>query len=306
MMPRVADNLLWSTAFLYRSSEDARDAKGAGGTGFLVSVPSEALPSMTTGYIYAVTNAHVVAQGGTTLRVDAPLEPTLPTVYGVDIVGPDEIEWVMHPDGDDLAVALLTPHLLTGRLKFCRWTVPLGALLSFDTANKFGIGPGDEVFTVGRLIDSQGIQRQNPSVRFGHLSVLGVVPIRQSDRAFDQESILVEILSIGGFSGSPVIMRIPHLYTRATSSMEQWAFGPWLLGVCWGHISNTHEPVVDDNGRRVKNRRVKRNTGIMATVPAWKLRALLMCDELRAERAKLDEQIEKVIKNRRDSESSAT
>src|SRR5258708_7512305 len=58
-MPRINDDLLDCVIYLYPTVEDARSGYGAGGSGFLASVPSLKYPDRW--YRYAITNAHVVA-----------------------------------------------------------------------------------------------------------------------------------------------------------------------------------------------------------------------------------------------------
>ncbi len=301
-MPRVPDNVLWSTGFIYRCVKDAEAGLSPdGATAFVVSIHPDSRPrgSQWT-HKYAVTNRHVIARGGRVLRIDAPDEPVAGRPMGTDIIGPPHLEWVLHPDGDDLAVAYLTPHLMDKRINYAHWAVDKQAFLAKGTVEKFGIGPGDEVFTVGRLIGAEGGKNQIPTVRFGHISSNLEVPILQDPKTgIRQESIIVEIFSIGGFSGAPVILRIPHLYTRATSSMNQWDFGPWLLGVNWGHLANSLEPIVDEKGEEIEGRRLRRNSGLMTVVPAWKLDELLMSDELVTERRDLEREVNRIVEKHR-------
>jgi hypothetical protein len=91
----------------------------------------------------------------------------------------------------------------------------------------------------------------------------------------------VEARSIGGNSGSPVFFYVGRYNSgagpfRRTTDRE---YGPWLLGVDWGHL-NDWEPVCDAKGRpinpaRPQDTQVRMNTGMMAVVPAWKLAELL-------------------------------
>jgi hypothetical protein len=68
---------------------------------------------------------------------------------------------------------------------------------------------GDEVFMIGRFMarDESGLNA--PIARFGHLASSGVEIIKQDRGGFPQESFLVEVHSISGFSGSPIFVRIP-------------------------------------------------------------------------------------------------
>jgi hypothetical protein len=209
----------------------------------------------------------------------------------------DERAWVRHPAGDDLAVCqiLFDPKIY----KF--HYVNRGSFLDKETISQFNIGPGDDAFVVGRFINHEGKQRNNPTVRFGCVAQMPLEPIRQ-DTGFDQESFLVEIRSIGGYSGSPVFTHIPRYNSGAYRINTNWEYGPWLLGVDWGHIHNW-EPVRDAAGRPVDpsgppwRTQVRMNTGMMAVVPAWKLAELLddgpVAENRRIEADKVVERIEK-------------
>jgi len=55
-MPRIPDCIADSAIYLYASERAAKEGQNAGGSGFLVNVPS--VPGM--GHLYAVTNRHLV------------------------------------------------------------------------------------------------------------------------------------------------------------------------------------------------------------------------------------------------------
>ena len=143
------------------------------------------------------------------------------------------------------------------------------------------IGPGDECFVVGRFVNHEGKQKNLPTVRFGCISQMADEPILQNC-GYKQQSFLVEAKSIGGYSGSPVYTYIPPGTIRY--GVENWLdkilmqHGPWLLGVVWGQI-NDWMPIMNEQGQPInsnpKSAQVMINTGIMAVVPAWKIRETL-------------------------------
>lgn len=67
-MPWLNPGLLESVLYLYPSATDARDGTKAGGSGFFVSMPSEA--SSERRHFCAVTNKHVIDQGALVLRIN--------------------------------------------------------------------------------------------------------------------------------------------------------------------------------------------------------------------------------------------
>ena len=64
------------------------------------------------------------------------------------------------------------------------------------------IGIGDEAIAIGRFINHDGNQRNQPSVRFGAIAQMPKDKIRTDTG--EQDAFLVEIKSISGYSGSPV------------------------------------------------------------------------------------------------------
>ncbi len=57
-MPRVPDLMLNCAVYLYPDVSHAQEGDQAGGTGFLLSIPSERVPPLH--HVYAITNRHVI------------------------------------------------------------------------------------------------------------------------------------------------------------------------------------------------------------------------------------------------------
>jgi hypothetical protein len=146
-------------------------------------------------------------------------------------------------------------------------------------------------------------------------------PIRCDDsygNVRDQEGFLVECRSLSGFSGSPVFVETTQVYreTHAQCVHEievknrlieeppqspqgmtitpvslSGTWGPWLLGIDWGHIHMYRS--VEENGEKRPDLRVDLNTGIACVLPAWKIMELLHVEELVKGRTKEDKRIAK-------------
>jgi hypothetical protein len=318
-MPRIYDAFVDCAIYLYASEDDAERGEKSGGSGFLLGVPTTDLP--TNGWFtYAVTNRHVVENGGSVIR--------LRTKSGKHFPMPiDDRAWVFHPDGDDIAICPILFDYQNMRYR----CVPRESLLDREIVAKYNIGPGDDTFMVGRFINHEGTQQNLPTVRFGCIAQMPLEPVKQSGRRFDQESFLVESRSIGGYSGAPVFVYIPMFSTR--ENVEDWyppvgdskpgmagvasslrefaskewgslrAHGPWLLGVDWGHI-NSWQPVCDRSGRPIDrspgppwDHQIVMNTGIMTVVPAWKLIELVEEGPIAEHRKEGIEQLRKSQEN---------
>jgi len=246
-------------------------------------------------HIYAVTNDHVTHK-----------YPVI-SFPGIEPLGGTDRDWIPHPDGDDLAVRPLGLFRAQSGVYVDR-----KLFLTLESMRANRIGPGDDCFMLGRYIAPGGEQRTQTVVRFGNLSTWPE-PIRQKERGFEQESFLVDMRSLSGFSGSPVFVYFPvtgflsdpktpeereaeedqpksfaNLTPLPKTGWRHLIEEIWLLGVDWGHVPLTQE-VLDAFGEPVKEGwRLSVNTGMAAVVPAWKLDALLDVEELVMARQKAD------------------
>ncbi len=271
-LPRIPDRYLDCVVYLYPSAKDAEEGVRLGGSGFLVAAEVDGRQPGDM-YFYVVTNKHVVERGSTTIRMKS-------KTGGNVVFETDERTWIYHPAGDDIAVTnvCFDPRYFTFSY------IQTSNFITKEIVKEMSIGPGDEVFVVGRFINHEGKQQNLPTVRFGCVGQMPNEPVHQDD-GFLQESFLVEAKSIGGYSGSPVFVFIPAASER--EGVKGWveemkvlrSHGPWLLGVDWGHI-NDWTPVCDSAGHPVNKGdpfalQVRINTGLMGVVPAWKLYELL-------------------------------
>jgi len=111
-------------------------------------------------------------------------------------------EWTFIGGFCDVAVS--PPLALNGQkhdfmlLDYNSW-FEAGAIDSTDE-----VGPGDDVFMIGRFVDYQGIETTVPAARFGHISMMDV-RIDQLT-GYRGPSIVLDMHSRSGFSGSPVFV----------------------------------------------------------------------------------------------------
>jgi hypothetical protein len=128
---------------------------------------------------------------------------------------------------------------------------------------------------------------------------MAIEPIIQ-ENGFPQESLLVEIRSISGYSGSPVFLYIsPQTsYKHLSDNMRKMLFkqfpmirekrqamytgwGPMLLGVGYCYI-RSEMPVKSATTRRpVFDHYVDSNTGMMGVIPFWKLKEIMYSEKLK-------------------------
>ncbi|WP_413992224.1 trypsin-like peptidase domain-containing protein [Labrys okinawensis] len=238
--------------------------------------------------MYAVTNRHVVEDGACVIRMNSidGKKETLET---------DERDWLYHPDGDDVAVCLIS----FDPKKFKFQHVDTKQLLTKEIVESAHIGPGDDVFVVGRFVNHEGKQRNNPTVRFGNIAQMPDEPIRVG--GFDQESFLVEARSIGGYSGSPVFWHVQPFLGGPYRPSVSIGYGPYLMGIEWGYL-RAWVPLSDSLGRPLGNgppwdRQVEQNSGMMAVVPSWKLLELVNGGEVLRRRQEIENQVMQTLRD---------
>lgn len=245
-MPDISASLglLDATFFLYPSVEDAERGTQFGGSGVVVGVPLSSRPDLLVRY--AVTNWHVACSSGSSvIRLNLP-------DGGVHIIDKDPSEWTFLPGKQDLAaVPLLLPRSIQPAL------VPTTIFIADDEKSDAHVG--DDIFMVGRFIDFDGHETNRPATRFGTISMMDA-PITQPT-GFRGRSIIVDMHSRTGFSGSPVYVYRPGGRTVITganfsgsglpkregpkASHRKWGIGNnvqvRLLGLLWGQFPELWE-----------------------------------------------------------------
>lgn len=243
----------------------------------MVDIPHKNPPSRH--HVYVVTNAHVVRD---ILRRPG----CIPTIRmnrkdgGVGYFEKDT--WTFHPNGDDLCVAYLDVPIH----EFKASAPTIDAFITKAKIQEHGIGPGDEIFLVGRFISHDGRERNYPSSRFGNIAMMPHEPIFNSYTGLNQESFLIELRSLSGYSGSPVFVFTMPWFPRPGASMaSSRSQGPFLLGIDWGHFAD-FKPVLNKDKRTFAEPHcyVGQNSGFAGVVPAWKLQEVLDMPELRGSR----------------------
>lgn len=287
-MPKIEDRLLKSVIYLYKDAS-AAVCGDPGGSGFLVGIPC-AIPE--TVFLFAVTNAHVVNDHPVIRTAGSPVIST-PGSPDKRIIVKERVDWIRHPDGDDLVV---TPVCLAPRenVDFYLGHVPSEWCVTpdnFTQAEKtrektpqprfWSFGSGEEVVMIGRFLGHDGVDENRPAVRFGNLAMQPPVPIQHSKGT--QDSFVVECRSVSGFSGSPVFI----VRQQATLAGQTLPIGmdpmsePRLLGIDWGNLTrvNSYKYSIDwDSDAQGTHHH---DSGMLVAVPAWKLSELLGSKEVR-------------------------
>lgn len=269
-MPRIGEDFLDAVVYLYPSTHEAQEGINIGGSGFLITMPAE---SVEGHFNYVVTNRHVLAKADV-LRVNT-------KQGGTHIERVPRETW--HPSKtDDLAVRIITPQPT-----FAYKTVSIDIILTEAKAEKIRLGIGDSVFMVGRFINHEGKQRNAPLVRFGSIAQMPFEPIPYTleGKPHEQVSIIADIRSIGGYSGSPVFLNEHQFLPRPSGGDKTDKH--WLIGIDWGHIP-MWSPVCGLDEEPIGHTQVNINSGMAGIIPSWKLLELLMSNDLVSERKKME------------------
>lgn len=285
-MPRIHDQLLRCTFFVYTSVQSARASESLGGTGFLVCVKFEKNPEY--GQVYAVTNQHIVAACRTNvvLRLNSPKT-------GVEYVTTAKKDWMPHPSGvyDVAVLPIDLPQSSFGTY------LPDEFFIDDQMIQCLNIGPGDDTFMVGRFVGYEGKKRNLSTVRFGNISAMPSDPIRVKGRDSGL-NLLVECRSISGYSGSPVFVwidptrpRPPDWFSPAMPVYNPKYCGPWLLGIDAGHIQTELEIKHPNQTRKIGVAEFV--TAMSVVVPVQRLVDTLQVPELIEHRNAEDEKITK-------------
>jgi hypothetical protein len=248
-VPRIPDEFLDCVVYIYPSLDAAHQGSRVGGTGFLIAVPRD--PD-TAGATYIATNSHV-AEEGSAVRLTT-------TAGGTEVVALNLCDWNHHPAGDDVAIIALPPATSGWHVK----RLPTTYFLTRKEVMDYNVGPGDNVYFMGRFIPHEGKHRNLPVVRFGTIAMMPGEPVYQTKRKRYQESFVVEGRSLSGLSGSPVMLHIPpfsNRFTKGIHAPDAAGLKPetttGLLGLDWGSL------LLGDEART--------NSGMMGVVPVWKL-----------------------------------
>ena len=260
---RLPDQFLESVVFLYRTNEEAHASGSEGGTGFVVEI-QEPLPN--AGAKFIITCQHVVQQSGAFVRINR-------KAGGVGVHHVPAHKWIQHPDGDDVAVAPLSDVDRDWALSAIPW--PNGAA-GRDAMRTFNVGIGDDVIMLGRFAAHTATSRNQPLARFGAIAMMPGEPV-QDGRNLWVEAYLVEMRSLSGFSGSPVIVYMaPGSYRGDGRMVPFYEENYTLIGMDTGH-KNLRTKILDgaSNTPVREGWIVQQNTGVSIVTPSWKIQETL-------------------------------
>jgi hypothetical protein len=281
---RVSDQAVKTVAFI-GTMEDGRFRAKA--TGFFVT--SEVMQ-----YTFAsfVTAEHVVSgllSKGLDLYIrvnltngDVATSPVAPENwhYYPDDQHPSDvaicsIDLVAHPVGGGAAVPFdVVVTALSGET-----AIPATA----EVIAERSIGVGEEVFIVGLFVSHYGVNRNLPIIRVGNIAAMPQEPVRTQAAGYT-DAYLIEAMSIGGLSGSPVYVHMAPVRSTAGVIKIERGNQHYLLGLVSGHfdVRNLKADAVDiEDAQGVLG---SINTGIGVVIPVEKIIATVEQPSLQEQR----------------------
>lgn len=268
-MPKVPPAAIATVFYLYPSVEAAERGVNAGGTGTLVL--KEIAPGSNQ-LVYAVTNWHVAVEAGcSVVRLNK-------IGGGTDIFDFGPEDWVWEPKSYDIAAIPIAVNVRRHAVR----AIASSMFLSREKVSEFEIGPGEDVFMVGRFIDHDGVETNNPSLRFGNISLMPS-PIIQGPAKMRLDSFCIDLHSRSGYSGSPVFAY--RTIGQDLTSDKPFNFNNYLqfLGLHFGQFPELWEIVQGENNSKSRlestlikeGNYVKGMSGMTCVVPAWAILDLL-------------------------------
>jgi hypothetical protein len=252
---RVPNEIRDCTCFLCVKLPDG--TYKANGTAFFLSFPSREEPSIS--WRYLVTAKHCVyPPGGGLRKLYARINTRDGDAKYVDLPNTAD-DWRCPSDlGSDVTILEFTP---TEQFQF--GTIDFQSSTTSQNLKDHNIGIGNETLTIGLFTMREGTKRNIPILRSGMISAIPDEPIHDSKTGRIYSAYLIEMLSIGGLSGSPVFAHVPSAQLNTKDQRERFPGGYlFLLGVISSHFEE--EPDIDFIE---KSKRDRINAGIATVTP---------------------------------------
>jgi hypothetical protein len=277
---RIPDGWLPSPVFF-----GGRDSGGRlhyRATAFLISTPT-ALTKI--GGICLVTARHNVqgaleAYGNVWVRLNTSDGEAMDVEIAASWAYPD------NPASDVAAVPFWPPPAWEGV------AIPADWFATDEIIETQGVGIGEELVVIGLFSHHVGKNRNLPIVRSGNIASMPLEPLIDQDTGDEFDAYLAEVRSIGGLSGSPVLVALNpytrlHVFGESKDVIEKRAPGLvfYLLGLIRGHWKESVER--DFRGTEVDSL----NAGIATVTPITEVLPLLEREEFVRHRKEIDKAI---------------
>ncbi len=287
---RIPDAIKRCVAFLAVNVGGAEHSRkfACCGTAFFVRVKAERMEGAR--FLYVVTARHVAenakSHGDLYLRLNT---RDCQHIYS-QITG----NWIV-PEDPMIDLAVL-PMFFDEDLEVS----PLeeASFATEEVARDCDVGIGDEVVIPGLFVRRHGRQRNIPILRTGSIAAMPEEPLEDKQGEFD--AYLIESRSIGGLSGSPVLVVKTPGRIESGHVIFDWRLR--LLGIIRGHWDRGDEEIADF--AKIGDAQV--NMGIAIVTPVQKLLDLLYRADVLSRRRQVESEEAKRLGIRLDSVGTGT
>ena len=264
------------TFIYYRDKSGGRIANG---TGFLISVNVESIPEAYV--IYLVSAKHVLLDGTdffSEISISLNRRNGKADYFDIHM---DEIILFTHDDPDvDLVVIPITAIFSKDLHTIYDFKVLSEDLITTQQSlSELEIGEGEDAFFCGLFVSYTRQERNQPITRFGKVALISDEKVEYKlQKGIPSKFLdlyLIECLSFGGNSGSPVFFQLNPL--RNLRKVKYLDARIYLAGVIAGSYDIT-EPYSQ------YNMLLRQNTGIAAVIPSYKLHEILFSHRVFANR----------------------
>jgi len=291
-MPYVPPEIRNAAFYLYPTVEHARKGSNFGGSGFVIGMPSKRHGRYGQVFYYAVTNWHVACQGSPVVRFNTKNGP--PDIFEFDVD-----QWYFD-SRYDIAVKPINlnadVHTVTA--------LHSGMLVTKTLVRDARIGPGDDVFMVGRFVDHDGGERNRPALRFGNISA-DPTPMTQ-ENGMKVDAYCIDLHSRSGYSGSPVfvyrtlgseLVNDPRHRELTWDEFKNGTQFFLILGIHFAQFPEMWEVTSSGKLRRetspepllTEGKYIRGLSGMTCVLPAWYLQEALDMPALRRLRERSDD-----------------
>jgi hypothetical protein len=162
-----------------------------------------------------------------------------------------------------------------------------------DLIRERSIGIGDDLVVMGLFSSHVGKARNLPIVRSGTLASMPHEPFIDPMTGDEYDAYLAEVRSVGGLSGSPVLVELPPVRTLPVDLIDAGGSHTfYLLGLIRGHWDTAAErDFLESEAGRL-------NTGIAIVTPITEVLALFEATELVTYGKEMDQQWDEAMKDR--------
>jgi hypothetical protein len=301
---RVTDLIRKSVVFIGHRGVD--DSFCPDGTGFFL-----VLQAYEASFPYIVTAKHVIDQAAGEERLNDILIRVNTTASDVDYIKTKIAKWHMHPDHleegkkrkyIDVAAYSVVNYRDWAKSDLHKYDFTFTIeedVCTDDIIKKYAIGLGDEVVIPGLFLSHIGTQQNIPVVRTGNIAADRGEHIPTSYGPMD--AYLVEMRSVGGISGSPVLTQMAvrpeslHPGTDIETTLEKSEKAHFLLGLVHGHYTITaQEEWVFKTNQHVGDI----NAGIAVVVPYSKIMETILQSSTFGEGQEMARQYSEAVNSR--------